>query len=249
MKVTPLDIRKKSFDKVTFGGYDKEDVNAFLQALSVAWENMNAKNEELERKLTEANSELLKLREMEVSLLNTLKQTQEANSQLIEQAKKEAQILVREGQSKANLIVEDAKMKAKSMLRDANQLAYQSISEMRDELKKLDYNYRLIEKQKEKLAEQMRSFVNETLVKIDTIESYHRTASYNEEIKKANAFMQQSNETVKTEIQELDKKFPTNHTEPHTETKNYIQSNPSSSLKPTPAANRDSETVSFFDSL
>ena len=29
MKVTPLEIRKKSFEKV-FRGYDKDEVNAFL---------------------------------------------------------------------------------------------------------------------------------------------------------------------------------------------------------------------------
>ena len=46
MKVTPLEIRKKSFEKV-FRGYDKDEVNAFLVSLSQAWEKVMDENKEL----------------------------------------------------------------------------------------------------------------------------------------------------------------------------------------------------------
>jgi cell division initiation protein len=210
MKVTPLDIRKKSFDKVTFGGYDKEDVNAFLQALSVAWENIAVKNDDLERRLTDALGELQRVREIENSLLNTLKNVEESNHVLREQAKREAQLTVQEAQVKANQIVEEAKSKAKIVAREANQLAYNAMTQMREELRKLDYSYRLIEKQKEKLSTQMTDFLKETLVKIQQIEEYKRTTFYEDEIKKANGFMQMNNELTKQEIQDLEKKYPSN---------------------------------------
>ncbi len=211
MKVTPLDIRKKSFDKVTFGGYDKEDVNAFLQALSVAWENLAVKNEDLERRLNEAVSELNRVREIENSLLHTLKNVEESNQVLREQAKKEAQLIVQEAQVKANQIVEEAKSKAKIVTREANQLAYNAMTQMREELRKLDYSYRLLEKQKEKLSSQMTDFLKDTLVKIGQIEEYKRTTFYEDEMKKANSFMQRNNEQTKQELQELEKKYATNN--------------------------------------
>ena len=40
MKVTPLEIRQKQFEKKTFGGLDKDEVQAYLNSLSLAWEQM-----------------------------------------------------------------------------------------------------------------------------------------------------------------------------------------------------------------
>jgi len=37
MKITPLEIRQKDFEK-KMRGYDKDEVNAFLQSLSQEWE-------------------------------------------------------------------------------------------------------------------------------------------------------------------------------------------------------------------
>jgi cell division initiation protein len=209
IKVTPLDIRRKSFDKVTFGGYDKEDVNAFLQALSVAWENLANKNEDLERRLTEAMSELNRLRQIEASLLSTLKSLEDSNHVLREQAQKEANLRLQEAQSKANQIVEEAKTKAKIVTREANQLAYNSLAQMREELRKLDYQYRLIEKQKERLSSQMSDFLKDTLGKINQIEAYKRTVFYEDEIKKANDFMKQNNEQTKQDLADLEQKYVT----------------------------------------
>jgi len=36
MNITPIEIRKKEFEKA-FRGYEKEEVDAFLQALSQEW--------------------------------------------------------------------------------------------------------------------------------------------------------------------------------------------------------------------
>ena len=39
MKITPLEIRQKSFEK-EFRGYDKDEVNAYLRSLSQEWEKL-----------------------------------------------------------------------------------------------------------------------------------------------------------------------------------------------------------------
>jgi cell division initiation protein len=165
MKVTPLDIRKKSFDKVTFGGYNKEDVHAFLQALSQTWENILSKNQELESRLHTANAELGRLREIEASLLKALKSMEESNNALIEQAKREADLLVYESKIKSAQMLEDARNKARNMLREANQLAYQALHDMREELRKADYQYKQLERQKDTLLTDMRELAADALKK------------------------------------------------------------------------------------
>ena len=45
MKITPIEIRQKTFEK-HFRGYDKEEVNAFLLTLSQEWERLVDENKE-----------------------------------------------------------------------------------------------------------------------------------------------------------------------------------------------------------
>ena len=46
MKITPLEIRQKAFEK-NFRGYNQDEVNAFLQTLSQEWERVGDENKEL----------------------------------------------------------------------------------------------------------------------------------------------------------------------------------------------------------
>jgi cell division initiation protein len=247
MKVTPLDIRKKSFEKVTFGGYNKEDVNTFLVALSTAWEQVMQRNAELENRIQNMAQEVSRLRDIESSLLRTLKNLEDSNHTLKEQARKESELIIREGQMKASHVLEDARLKAKAMMRDANQYAFQSLSEMREDLRKLDYSYRLLEKQKDLLLNELKGFMKDTSGKIDQIETYRRTVFYEEEIKKANSFMQQSNQQVRQELHDLENlvQQTIHYRQPQTDDKQA-----QSSARPSaPANDKQSDLSSFFDSL
>ncbi|MFC2125130.1 DivIVA domain-containing protein, partial [Bacteroidota bacterium] len=57
MKVTPLEIRQKSFEKV-FRGYDKDEVEAFLLILSQEWEKVLDENKSLRMNLDKAEKEV-----------------------------------------------------------------------------------------------------------------------------------------------------------------------------------------------
>jgi len=87
MKVTPLEIRQKTFEKV-FRGYDKDEVHAYLQSLSQEWERLIGENKELTIKLESAENEIKKLREVESSLYKTLKTAEDTGASMIEQANK-----------------------------------------------------------------------------------------------------------------------------------------------------------------
>ncbi len=204
MKVTPLDIRKKQFEKVTFGGYNKEDVNAYLQALSQAWETLFQRNNEMDGKLAANTQELNRLREIESTLLRQMKDLQDSNHITRQNAKKEAELVVYESQIKANQLLEDSRMKAKTLIRNANQQVYHSFNEMREEMRKMDYSCRLLEKQRDTLINEMRNFIQDTVVKIEQVEAHKRTVFYEDEVKKANQSMAQVNETVRQEVKDID---------------------------------------------
>ncbi|MFO0266274.1 MAG: DivIVA domain-containing protein, partial [Cyclobacteriaceae bacterium] len=83
MKVTPLEIRQKTFDR-TLRGYDKDEVNAYLLSLSQEWERMQDECKEYKFKLDAAEREVTKLREVETSLFKTLKTAEDTGASVIE---------------------------------------------------------------------------------------------------------------------------------------------------------------------
>ena len=57
MKITPLEIRQKAFEK-GFRGYNPDEVNAFLQSLSQEWERSVDEGKELRIKLEACEREV-----------------------------------------------------------------------------------------------------------------------------------------------------------------------------------------------
>lgn len=53
MKITPLDIRQKTFEKI-YRGYDKDEVSTFLSYLSQEWEKLVEEKNALEIKYEHA---------------------------------------------------------------------------------------------------------------------------------------------------------------------------------------------------
>src|SRR5689334_10007246 len=104
MKITPIEIRQKSFEKV-FRGYDKEEVDAFLLSLSQEWERVIDENKEYRIKLEVAEREVKKLREVETSLYKTLKTAEDTSTHLVEQATKSAEMQMKEAQVKADSLL------------------------------------------------------------------------------------------------------------------------------------------------
>src|SRR5688572_28155998 len=101
MRISPIDIRQKSFEK-HFRGYDKDEVNAFLLTLSQEWERIMDENKELRIKLEATEREVHKLREVEGSLYKTLKTAEDTGANVIEQARKTAELHLKESQIKAD---------------------------------------------------------------------------------------------------------------------------------------------------
>lgn len=156
MKVTPLEIRKKSFEK-EFRGYDKEEVNAFLVSLSQAWEKVMDENKELTIKLDSAEKEIAKLREIENSLFKTLKTAEDTGANMIEQANKTAELHMKETQMKADALMSESESKARSMLEEAEDNAREILDGLQEEVKKIEENYHQLQQQRDNLLREIKN--------------------------------------------------------------------------------------------
>ncbi|MBL6446457.1 DivIVA domain-containing protein [Fulvivirga sp. 29W222] len=170
MKITPLEIRQKTFEKV-FRGLDKDEVNAFLVTMSQEWEKLIDENKELKIKLQASEKEVEKLREVENSLFKTLKTAEDTGASMIDQATKTAELHMRETQMKAEAVLNDAKSKAKDMIEEAEIKSKNTIDEMEDQIRSMAQVYKLLENVKDDLVSDIKSFANDALQKADRVKS------------------------------------------------------------------------------
>jgi cell division initiation protein len=165
MRVTPLEIRQKSFEK-HFRGYDKDEVNGFLTTLSQEWERVIDENKELRFKLEATEREVTKLREVETSLYKTLKTAEDTGQNVIEQARSAADLHLKESQMNANALVNEAKSKAKDTMLEAEERAKGVLIEMEDRLKMMVDNYKKLESSREELISELKRLASDTLDRV-----------------------------------------------------------------------------------
>ncbi|MES2389909.1 MAG: DivIVA domain-containing protein [Bacteroidota bacterium] len=151
MKITPLDIRQKHFEKKTFGGVDKDEVSAFLNTVSQAWEKQLEENRELKIRLEASEREAAKLREVERSLYLTLKNAEETGAGMIEQSNKAAALTAQEARLKAETLLNDARNQARHMLEDAEEKSRKTYLDLQQEVKALEHDYRNLENMRDNL--------------------------------------------------------------------------------------------------
>jgi cell division initiation protein len=160
MRITPIEIRQKEFEK-KLRGYDKDDVNAFLKTLSSEWERIVDENKELKIKLEQSEKEVMKLREVESSLFKTLKTAEDTGANLVDQANKAAELHLKEAEINADAILNESKAKSKAVIENAEQKAKEMILEMQDAIKALEKNYQSIENQRDNLISELTGLAND----------------------------------------------------------------------------------------
>jgi cell division initiation protein len=166
MKITPLDIRQKSFER-TMRGYDKDEVTAFLVTLSQEWERLIDETKELRIKYEASEREVAKLREVESSLYKTLKTAEDTGANLIDQANKTAELHMRETQMKADAMLNEAKSKAKATLDESEMASKELVEEMEERLKELVEDYKKLEQHRDNLLSDLKRISNDTLDRAD----------------------------------------------------------------------------------
>lgn len=182
MKITPLEIRQKTFEK-KLRGFDKDEVNAFLISLSQEWERMNDENKENKFKLSAFEKEVQKLREVESSLFKTLKTAEDTGANMIEQANKTAELHLRETQMTADGLLNEAKTKARNMLEEAENNSRKIVDDMERRIYDLHQVYKDIENQKDTLMSEIKHLARESLERIEKISKKNVSFDFEAQLK------------------------------------------------------------------
>lgn len=118
MILTTRDLKDKTF-KNGFRGYDKEEVNEFLDIVTEDYEHLVRLNREQEHKIKELEERLAYFDEMKESLTQSVILAQETAEKVKASARTESDNLVNKASYDAQHLIEEAKAKANEILRDA----------------------------------------------------------------------------------------------------------------------------------
>lgn len=169
MKITPLDIRQKTFEK-NFRGYDKEEVAAFMNYLSQEWEKLIEEKNALKAKYEQAEKEASKLREVEQSLFKTLKTAEDTGASIIEQANKTAELILKEAQMNADALNAESKNKARNVVDQAESQAKNIMEDLKEDVQLLVDNYEKLQSQRDYLLKNLKKTATETLENVKTVQ-------------------------------------------------------------------------------
>lgn len=125
--ITPLDLENKRFSKQMMNGYSVDDVDDFLDELTIDYEKNYKEAIEAKAKIEELNKSLAQYKTIESTLQNTLVMAQSTAEEVKNVAKQ-----------KADQIVEEAKNGAQRQVDDLNNQIIMKKKELEDIKKQFD---------------------------------------------------------------------------------------------------------------
>ncbi|MGB3463819.1 MAG: DivIVA domain-containing protein [Cyclobacteriaceae bacterium] len=258
MKITPLEIRQKTFEK-KLRGFDKDEVNGFLLSMSNEWERILDENKELRIKLDQAEKEVQKLREVESSLFKTLKTAEDTGANLIDQATKAAELHMKETEMNSEALLSESKSKARAIIEKAESEARQLVDELQGAVKSLEQNYRAIENHRDNVIGELRNLSSDILDRIQRTNKARGEFKLDDHVKKVKELARSSQDKINTDYLASSQKIAEKQKEKFTAlTKEKIfndtpEPRETTAAKPQTAkrkeSNSDNSGGSFFDEL
>ena len=98
---TPLDIENKKFAKQMMNGYSVEEVDNFLDELTLDYEKLYKESNENKGKMAELEASLVKYKNLESTLQNTLVMAQSTADEIKKVAQQQADQIIRDAQGSA----------------------------------------------------------------------------------------------------------------------------------------------------
>ena len=96
--ITPLDIENKKFSKQMVNGYSVDEIDDFLDQLTLDYEKMYKENIESRNKIEELNNSLEHYKSIESTLQGTLLMAQTTAEEVKNVAKQQAEQILNEAQ-------------------------------------------------------------------------------------------------------------------------------------------------------
>ena len=182
MKISPTAIRQKAFE-TAFRGYEKREVSAFLEEMSVAMEQINQENLELRSKLQQVEAEAKRLKDVEDSLFRTLKTAEdtgatiiteatEAADQIISEANQIAEETTRNAHQYAEQVKQKADENARVITSAAEVKAKETIKEIRESMQSLVRSYDGLLEQREALVKSLKRLSQDALNQIELSDAH-----------------------------------------------------------------------------
>lgn len=119
--ITPLDIENKRFGKQMVNGYSVNEVDDFLDELTLEYSKLYKENAELKERREELDNDVGKYKNIETTLQNTLVIAQKTADEITLVAKQQAE-----------QILKDAEIEAKSSLEGINSQIIMKEKELED---------------------------------------------------------------------------------------------------------------------
>ena len=160
MKITPLDIQQMVF-RVKFRGYDREEVNQFLEEVAQTVELLNRDNAALRERITFVEQEVAELKRTEAMLSNTLVSAQSLAEDVKRSAKRDGDLIIKEAELKAGELFRQARVQLSDTQRDLS----------------------LLQKQRLLMIERIRATLHtfERMLDVETSEAFHDSGGVPEE--------------------------------------------------------------------
>ena len=105
--ITPLDIENKKFSKQMMNGYSVEEVDEFLDDITVDYEKIYKQISELKTKVDDLEASLAHYKTIEGTLQNTLIIAQNTAEDVKEVAKQQADQIIKEAEANARKSVDE----------------------------------------------------------------------------------------------------------------------------------------------
>ncbi len=97
--ITPSDLYNTEFKNALMGGYDKVEVDTFLERVADAFEALINRVKELQDTLEEERNDMAEFREMENTLRDALASAQRFNEDTLDSARRKADAIVAEAET------------------------------------------------------------------------------------------------------------------------------------------------------
>lgn len=144
MKITPLDIQQQQFKGKLFGGLDPEEVDGFLQQVSLEMEQLARENNELKEQQRKANLELEEMNQRERALRETMLAAQRITEEMKANARKEASLMISEAELQGEKLLAAAETRLAELRADIQELRRQKLQFEVSFKSLLDNHYKLL---------------------------------------------------------------------------------------------------------
>jgi len=136
MRISALDIRQQQFT-VRLRGFDRQEVEAFLEDVAEDYESVVKENTLLKEQLTTLEERSRNITEHERTLQDTLVTTHRLTEEMKQAAKREAEIIVRDAEMRGEKLAEEMRAEEARLRQDIGslkRLRHQFIEEVRGTL-------------------------------------------------------------------------------------------------------------------